>query len=512
MSATIEVPKTCKALPEPVAVLPHRVGDVITWGNVQPGTLVRLRDNREVLRWRECDAYGDDVAIMYPGRPCPGKVWKHGHKDRDITTEVADAALHKVRDITADISPCVVLGAGLSERMCAALAEVDDQPQRWAIANGYYGKVSSMPAGSAWTYPGGWGVTFYGGQVAWVNYNGDDLIRMSRTEVLELETRLGKCKPTYNDLFVFGLAHCEIEGLPDDVLESIITHSDPHTKLMSQASMRCYHGALGAMSRKWISEQVADFATFHVRPDVRSDMEAKVALCVLDILREPSPSTRRAYMPTAWPTLRALGIHICKPDADADLYGWWGQENAPTRAASAVDLFLAYLADAPGYAACARATLGDLDLARADVRLRAAEPSTLQTTISLPSFATSDDEDYQLTALAEQVSVQLYRRDPWHARVTVPSHRKIIDDARGVAVLTEIFWMDVESKAAPAIDCGLQPVVLNHDHPCGVLVLWPYDPSPRGRRLLAAAAVALVRQTRAAEGDKLHKKLRIQFA
>ncbi len=207
MSATIiEVPKTCKALPEPVAVLPHRVGDVITWGNVQPGTLVRLRDNREVLRWRECDAYGDDVAIMYPGRPCPGKVWKHGHKDRDITTEVADAALHKVRDITADISPCVVLGAGLSERMCAALAEVDDQPQRWAIANGYYGKVSSMPAGSAWTYPGGWGVTFAGGQVAWVNYDGDDLIRMSGTEVCALETRLEKCELTSNDLFVFGLA------------------------------------------------------------------------------------------------------------------------------------------------------------------------------------------------------------------------------------------------------------------------------------------------------------------
>ena len=61
---------TRETLPEQVEAQPEKVGDVDAWIDVQPGTLVRLRDNREVLRWRECDTYGDDTAIVRPGNTC----------------------------------------------------------------------------------------------------------------------------------------------------------------------------------------------------------------------------------------------------------------------------------------------------------------------------------------------------------------------------------------------------------------------------------------------------------
>lgn len=192
----------------------------------------------------------------------------------------------------------------------------------------------------------------------------------------------------------------------------------------------------------------------------------------------------------------------------SDYLGWWGQVDAPTRAGSVVDLLLAYLTEPPGYAEGACAALGDLPTNRTGVRLRTT-PGT-EITIRRPPLA---DTDYAMQSQAEQVCVYLYERLETH-RITVPC-ATIIDNQHGVAVVARVSAGDATAEAPPMVDCGLQPVVLPHDHECDVLVLWPYDPSERGRRAFAAAAVAQVRQATSllqTYRKGYHRKLRVHFA
>lgn len=211
----------------------------------------------------------------------------------------------------------------------------------------------------------------------------------------------------------------------------------------------------------------------------------------------------------SWPTLRALGLHVAKMSEDgSDYLGWWGQVDAPTRAGSAVDLLLAYLTEPPGYAEGACAALGDLPTNRTGVRLRTT-PGT-EITIRRPPLA---DTDYAMQSQAEQVCVYLYERLGAH-RIMVFCVM-IIDNQHGVAVVARVSAGDATAEAPPVVDCGLQPVVLPHDHECDVLVLWPYDPSERGRRAFAAAAVAQVRQATSllqTYRKGYHRKLRVHFA
>lgn len=196
----------------------------------------------------------------------------------------------------------------------------------------------------------------------------------------------------------------------------------------------------------------------------------------------------------------------------SDYLGWWGQVDAPTRAGSAVDLLLAYLAEPPVYAEGARAVLGDLPANRTGVRLRTT-PGT-EIAIRRPPLA---DTDYAMQSQAEQVCVYLCEHPGAH-RITVP-YVTLISDEHGVAVVARVSAGDATAEAPPVVDCGLQPVVLPHDHECDVLVLWSYDPSERGRRAFAAAAVAQVRANRdhrtrldLQSGFTYHNKLRVHFA
>lgn len=190
----------------------------------------------------------------------------------------------------------------------------------------------------------------------------------------------------------------------------------------------------------------------------------------------------------------------------SDYLGWWGQVDAPTRAGSAVDLLLAYLTDPPMYAERARAALGDLFTNRTGVRLRTT-PGT-EITIRRPPLP---DTDYAMQSQAEQVCVYLYIGAH---RITVPC-ATIIDNQHGIAVVARVSASDATAEAPPVVDCGLQPVVLPHDHECDVLVLWPYDPSERSRRAFAAAAVAQVRRATSllqTYRKGYHRKLRVHFA
>ena len=495
----------------PVVPKPHVVGAKITWGNVQPGTIVRFEDDSEAMRWREPDVCDDDVSCLKHGSSGNIKAFRHGGGDYG-----EDA------DLTSSDKPCVVIGAGLSERMCAAVDEVDDQPQRWAIANGYYGKASDAPRGSAWTWPGGWGVTFYDGSVEWVDaeVTESSLIRgmrhMTRDELLALEARLEACEPRCAgeavDLWTHGLAHVEMTDLADTALGVILGSSDPRAEILKYVRARAdtpLYGSEYEEIRAWLAEQVADWATFHVRPDVRAQIKARARLCLLDILQHPSASMQKTLTPSSWPTLRALGLHVAKMSEDgSDYLGWWGQVDAPTRAGSAVDLLLAYLAEPPGYAEGACAVLGDLFANRTGVRLRTT-PGT-EITIRRPPLS---DNYYAMQSQAEQVCVYLYERLGAH-RITVPC-ATIIDNQHGVAVVARVSAGDATAEAPPVVDCGLQPVVLPHDHECDVLVLWPYDPSERGRRAFAAAAVAQVRRATSllqTYRKGYHRKLRVHFA
>lgn len=500
----------CAAVPAcatPVAPKPHVVGAKITWGDVQPGTIVRFEDDSEAMRWREPDACNDDVSCLEHGRGGRIKAFRHGGGGEDGGD-----------DLTSSDKPCVVIGAGLSERMCAAVDEVDDQPQQWAIANGYYGKASDAPRGSAWTWPGGWGVTFYDGSVEWVDaeVTESSLIRgmrhMTRDELLALEARLEACEPRLagkaSDLWTHGLARVEMTDLADTALGVILGSSDPRAEILKYARARAdtpLYGSEYEEMRAWLAEQVADWATFHVRPDVRAQIKARARLCLLDILRHPATPLTRTFKPSSWPTLRALGLHVAKMSEDgSDYLGWWGQVDAPTRAGSAVDLLLAYLAEPPVYAEGARAVLGDLPANRTGVRLRTT-PGT-EIAIRRPPLA---DTDYAMQSQAEQVCVYLYER-PGARRVVVP-YATIISDERGVAAVARVSAGDATAEAPPVVDCGLQPVVLPHDHECDVLVLWSYDPSERGRRAFAAAAVAQVRRATSYRKG-YHRKLRVHFA
>lgn len=384
----------CAAVPAcaaPVVPKPHVVGAKITWGDVQPGTIVRFEDDSEAMRWREPDAYGDDVSCLEHGRGGRIKAFRHGGGE-DGEDE----------DLTSSDKPCVVIGAGLSERMCAAVDEVDDQPQQWAIANGYYGKASDAPRGSAWTWPGGWGVTFYDGSVEWVDaeVTESSLIRgmrhMTRDELLALEARLEACEPRHageaSDLWTHGLAHVEMTDLADTALGVVLGSSDPRAEILkyvrAQINIPLYRSEYEEI-RAWLAEQVAD-----------------------------------------------------------------------------------------------------------------------------PPLANTD---YAMQSQAEQVCVYLYERLGAH-RITVPC-ATIIDNQHGVAVVARVSAGDATAEAPPVVDCGLQPVVLPHDHECDVLVLWPYDPSERGRRAFAAAAVAQVRANRdhrtrldLQSGFTYHNKLRVHFA
>lgn len=99
---------------------------------------------------------------------------------------------------------------------------------------------------------------------------------------------------------------------------------------------------------------------------------------------------------------------------------------------------------------------------------------------------------------------------PW--RSTPPGSLCEVYDADNRNVL-QLRWPIAE--APPVVDCGLQPVVLPHDHECDVLVLWPYDPSERSRRAFAAAAVAQVRRATSllqTYRKGYHRKLRVHFA
>lgn len=484
---------------------PHVVGAKITWGDVQPGTIVRFEDGSEAMRWREPDACDDDVSCLKHGSSGNIKAFRHGGGDYG-----EDA------DLTSSDKPCVVIGAGLSERMCTAVDVVDDQPQRWAIANGYYGKASDAPRGSAWTWPGGWGVTFSDGSVEWVDAEDmeSSLIRgmrgMTRDELLALEARLEACEPRYAgkdiDQWTHGLAHVEMTDLADTALGVILGSSDPRAEILKYACAR-YKNEYEAM-RAWLAEQVADWATFHVRPDARAHIKARARLCLLDVLHHPSASQRKTLAPSSWPTLRALGLHVAKMSEDgSDYLGWWGQVDAPTRADSAVDLLLAYLADPPVYAEGARAALGDLSADRTGVRLGA---PGIEITLRRPPLA---DTVYAMQSQAEQVCVYMYERPVAH-RITVP-YVTLIDNQHGVAVVARVSAGDATAEAPPVVDCGLQPVVLPHDHECDVLVLWPYDPSERSRRAFAAAAVAQVRRATSllqTYRKGYHRKLRVHFA
>lgn len=504
----------CAAVPAcaaPVVPKPHVVGAKITWGDVQPGTIVRFEDGSEAMRWREPDACDDDVSCLKHGSSGNIKAFRHGGGDYG-----EDA------DLTSSDKPCVVIGAGLSERMCAVVDEVDDQPQRWAIANGYYGKASDAPRGSAWTWPGGWGVTFYDGSVEWVDAEVTEsslirgMRRMTRDELLALEARLEACEPRLageaSDLWTHGLAHVEMTDLADTALGVILGSSDPRAEILKYARARAdtpLYGSEYEEMRAWLAEQVADWATFHVRPDVRAQIKARARLCLLDILQHPSASMQKTLTPSSWPTLRALGLHVAKMSEDgSDYLGWWGQVDAPTRAGSAVDLLLAYLADPPMYAEGACAVLGDLFTNRTGVRLRTT-PGT-EITIRRPPLS---DTDYAMQSQAEQVCVYLYERLGAH-RITVPC-ATIINNQHGIAVVARVSAGDATAEAPPVVDCGLQPVVLPHDHECDVLVLWPYDPSERGRRAFAAAAVAQVRRATSllqTYRKGYHRKLRVHFA
>lgn len=496
---------TVPACATPVTPKPHAVGVKIMWGDVQPGTIVQFEDGSEAMRWREPDACDDDVSCLKHGSSGNIKAFRHGGGE-DGEDE----------DLTSSDKPCVVIGAGLSERMCAAVDEVDDQPQRWAIANGYYGKASDAPRGSAWTWPGGWGVTFSNGIAEWVDAEVAEsslirgMRRMTRDELLALEARLEACEPRLageaSDLWTHGLAHVEITDLADTALGVILGSSDPRAEILKYVRARAatpLYGSEYEEMRAWLAEQVADWATFHVRPDVRAQIKARARLCLLDVLRHPSTSGH-TFRPTAWPTLRALGLHVAKMSEDgSDYLGWWGQVDAPTRAGSAVDLLLAYLAEPPVYAEGACAALGDLPANRTGVRLRTT-PGT-EITIRRPPLA---DTDYAMQSQAEQVCVYLYEHLKTH-RITVP-YVTLISDEHGVAAVVRVSASDAAAEAPPVVDCGLQPVVLPHDHECDVLVLWSYDPSERGRRAFAAAAVAQVRRATYRKG--YHRKLRVHFA
>ena len=507
----------CAAVPAcaaPVVPKLHVVGAKTTWGDVQPGTIVRFEDDSEAMRWREPDACDDDVSCLKHGSSGNIKAFRHGGGDYD-----EDA------DLTSSDKPCVVIGAGLSERMCAAVDAVDDQPQRWAIANGYYGKASDAPCGSAWTWPGGWGVTFSNGIAEWIDAKVAEsslirgMRRMTRDELVALETRLEACEPRLageaSDLWTHGLARVELTDLADTILGAILGSSDPRAEILKYVRARAatpLYGSEYEEIRAWLAEQVADWATFHVRPDVRAQIKARARLCLLDILRHPSTSLTSTFRPVSWPTLRALGLHVAKMSEDgSDYLGWWGQVDAPTRAGSAVDLLLTYLADPPVYAEGARAALGDLPANRTGVRLGA---PGIEITLRRPPLA---DTDYAMQSQAEQVCVYLYERLGAH-RITVPC-ATIIDNQHGIAVVARVSASDATAEAPPVVDCGLQPVVLPHDHECDVLVLWPYDPSERGRRAFAAAAVAQVRANRdhrtrldLQSGFTYHNKLRVYFA
>ena len=99
-------------------------------------------------------------------------------------------------------------------------------------------------------------------------------------------------------------------------------------------------------------------------------------------------------------------------------------------------------------------------------------------------------------------------------RITVP-YITLIDNQHGVAVVARVSAGNAAAEAPPVVDCGLQPVVLPHDHECDVLVLWPYDSSERGRRAFAAAAVAQVRRATSllqTYRKGYHRKLWVHFA
>jgi len=462
----------------PVTDKPHKVGDVTTWGSVQPGTLVRFADDREALRWKVSDTYGDDVSRVEHGTRDIHKLYRYG----DSSFAAKDA-------------PCVVIGAGLSERMCAALNEAVDQPQRWAIANGYYGKASDASRGSVWTWPSGWGITLADGGVKWINADEVDAdereTTLTRDELLALEARLEGCAPEIDEPWTYGLAHVELSGLTDSDLLNILSDHKPRSKLLDYVRVR------NASPHAWLAEQVADWATFHIRPDVRSTIQARAHLC----LRSLYHSQTSTFRPSVWPTLRALGLHIAK----ADTYlGWWGQTHAPTRASSATDLLFAYLANPPGYAECARAVLGSLPMNRTDVRLQSIHGES-----AIHQRACLHGTDYAMISQAEQVCVRL--NELLHVKILAP-YVKIIDNVNGVAVLTQVQADEATAKAPPVVDCGIQPVVLLPDHECDILVLWPYDSSNRGRRAFAAAAVAEIRQRQRVSSRMHSKKLRIEFA
>ena len=483
---------TASTAPAPATTPTYKVGDVIAWKDVQPGSMVRLPDGDEVLRWAHPDTDGDDCSYIH-NEVDALPMWKFPGSS------------------TEPKSSCVVLGAGLSQQLCDAIGNVEKQLFRWAIASQtYFKNTSTMAPGTLWSHPGGWGATYSTGKTTWTwRGDGDDdasksFVNCASTDdVRHLERRLAQ--GTYDDddddkvdddMFPPGygqpeltLSHVEMCDVSDADLERIVNADDPQVALCDVAERRW--GSDWSAGRGWLGRAVAEYATLHLPPEHREAIAIRAQMVILGMFT--SPFEQGVHLST---TLGALGIYIARA---GDTYlGWWGHPagTGPTRAQSIASLLLAYLRDPPDDEMITRAVLGTGEHDRIAV---------FESATKTPSvIMRRDDDAWAKLEHAGRVSAALANKGV--TRVRVPS-APILRDHRGIA------WLAYATSASrEVIDCGLQPVDALHPN-CDVLVLWPFEPGLSGIAKLETAAMEVLRARGGATStNDRARRLRVQVA
>jgi len=446
-----------------------------------PGSLVRLASGADVLRWPEPDENsGNDFSFVYPG---------------DSMDEPAGNA--RVFRNNPD-RPVEVIGKGLSRRVCNAIASTSDQPQRWALATGYYTTASRMFPGSVWTTPNGWGVTWADGSVTWKT-NGERWA-YSRASLQEYEKRLERgVLDEEDDHATDAFAHLELATLSDALLSRVLDSDHPLRVLADSLRDVSTSWYSSGQYKGWVALQVATHATFHISPPHREALYSALARKLEQFMLNGLEYGSTGQSSTLLEYLGFFGIHITRslPGAPCDIeyLGWWGQDNAPTRATGPTDLLLEYMRHPPDADQTASAVLG-------------AHPSAIVRMSGDNLTARSGPASWSMLDLAGRLTARLATgKDRRVVRAGIP----IVANGLGRAELVRV--RVVSGRNLP-VGCGLQPMHIDPNVPgeCDLLMLWPYGDGERGRAQLANAATSALREKRCSGAFLGHKNLRVQFA
>lgn len=447
-------------------------------GLLTPGSLVRLTSGADALRWPEPDENsGNDFSFVYPG---------------DSMDEPAGNA--RVFRNNPD-RPVEVIGKGLSRRVCNAIASTPDQPQRWALATGYYATASRMSPGTVWSTPNGWGVTWADGSVTWKT-NGERHAH-SRASLQEYEARLERgVLDEEDDHATDAFAHLELANLSDRLLSRVINSDEPLRTLadsLRDVSAVWYDSG---QYKGWVALQVATHATFHISPPHREALYSALARKLEQFMLNGLGYGSTGQSSTLLEYLGFFGIHIIRSGpCDNEYLVWWGQDNAPTRATGPTELLLEYMRHPPDADQTASAVLG-------------AHPGVVVRMSGDNLTAGPGPTSWSMLDLAGRLTARLATGKD--RRVT-QSGTPIVANGLGRAELVRV---RATSDRTIPVGCGLQPVHIDPDVPgeYDLLVLWPYGDGERSRAQLANAATSALREKRCNGAFLGHKNLRVQFA